>query len=76
MADIFKKAKRFEVMSKIKGNLSIELTLYKLFKKNQITSWRRHLRLPGRPGFAFTAKKVAVFVDGCGGVGIVAEVGR
>src|SRR5436190_1132162 len=27
--------------------------------------WRRHLRVPGTPDFAFPKHRVAIFVDGC-----------
>jgi DNA mismatch endonuclease (patch repair protein) len=65
--DIWNEKKRSKVMSLIpsKGNQATEQTLLALLKRNKITSWRRHLRLPGKPDFAFPKQKVAVFVDGC-----------
>ncbi len=65
--DVFTKAKRSEVMSKIrgKGNKATEVALAKLFRANGITGWRRHYPIVGRPDFAFPKEKMAVFVDGC-----------
>lgn len=65
--DVFTKAKRSEVMSKIrgKGNKDTEVALAKLFRANGITGWRRHYLITGRPDFAFPKQKLAVFVDGC-----------
>ena len=65
--DVFTKAKRSEVMSKIrgKGNKDTEVALAKLFRANGITGWRRHYPIIGRPDFAFPKQKLAVFVDGC-----------
>ena len=67
MADVFSKAKLSQVMSRIRGrgNISTELTLARLFRQNGIKGWRRHLRLPGTPDFAFQETRIAVFVDGC-----------
>ncbi len=67
MADVFTKAKRSEVMSKIrgKGNKGTEVALAKLFRANGITGWRRHYPILGKPDFAFPKQKLAVFVDGC-----------
>ncbi|NBS55099.1 very short patch repair endonuclease, partial [bacterium] len=58
---------RSEVMSRIrgKGNEKTEVRLARLLRKEGISSWRRHLLIPGRPDFAFRRQKVAVFVDGC-----------
>ena len=45
MPDVFSKAKRSEVMSRIRsrGNRDTELALAKLLRANGITGWRRHL---------------------------------
>ena len=48
-----------------KGNKSTELKMVKLFRENNITGWRRHLRLPGKPDFTFRNEKLTLFVDGC-----------
>lgn len=47
VADVFTKAKRSKVMSRIRGrgNKDTELALAKLFRQNQITGWRRQLKL-------------------------------
>jgi DNA mismatch endonuclease (patch repair protein) len=44
MADVFSKAKRSEVMSRIRsrGNRDTELALARLLRANGITGWRRH----------------------------------
>jgi DNA mismatch endonuclease (patch repair protein) len=47
MPDVFTKAKRSEVMSRIRGrgNKDTELVLAKLLRAHGITGWRRHVRL-------------------------------
>src|SRR5471032_2226977 len=67
MPDVFTKAKRSAVMSRIRGrgNKDTETALAQLLRQNGITGWRRHLPLPGRPDFAFRLQRVTVFVDGC-----------
>lgn len=67
MADVFTKAKRSEVMSRIRssGNKETELAMIKLFRKHKITGWRRHYPVFGKPDFVFPDLKLAVFVDGC-----------
>lgn len=54
-------------MAAIRGrnNQSTEEVLASLLRRNGLWGWRRHLPLPGRPDFAFTRQKVAVFIDGC-----------
>jgi DNA mismatch endonuclease (patch repair protein) len=67
MADVFTKAKRSEVMSRIRGrgNKDTEIALARLLRQNKITGWRRRLPIFGRPDFTFPKQKLAVFVDGC-----------
>jgi len=67
MPDVFTKAKRSEVMSRIRGrgNKGTEVLLAGLLRKNGITGWRRHLSIFGKPDFAFPRQRVAIFVDGC-----------
>lgn len=67
MADIVSKAKRSEIMSRIRsrGNQRTEMAMVKLLRANRITGWRRHYPIEGKPDFAFPKQKVAVFVDGC-----------
>jgi len=47
MADVFSKAKRSEVMSRIRsrGNQDTELALARLLRANGITGWRRHVQV-------------------------------
>lgn len=67
MTDVFTKANRSEVISKIrgKGNKATEVALAMLFRSNGITGWRGHYPIMGRSDYAFPKQKVAVFVDGC-----------
>jgi DNA mismatch endonuclease (patch repair protein) len=65
--DLWTKEKRSQVMAAIRGrgNRATELLLMSLLRQENLTGWRRHVALPGKPDFAFPKKKVAVFVDGC-----------
>jgi DNA mismatch endonuclease (patch repair protein) len=67
MSDVFDKATRSAVMSKVrsKNNQSTELKLLRLFRENGITGWMRFYPVKGHPDFVFLKKKIAVFVDGC-----------
>ncbi|HEX5397437.1 MAG TPA: very short patch repair endonuclease [Verrucomicrobiae bacterium] len=67
MADVFSKAKRSEVMSRVRGhgNKATELAAIKLFRRNRITGWRRHSWVFGNPDFIFPGCHLAIFVDGC-----------
>ena len=76
MADIFTKAKRSEVMSKVRGksNKETEIVLVRLMRTQHITGWRRQVvikflvggvRFRVVPDFVFARQRVAVFVDGC-----------
>jgi DNA mismatch endonuclease (patch repair protein) len=67
MADIVSKAKRSEIMSRIrsKGNQRTEIAMVKLFRAHKITGWRRHYPIEGKPDFVFLKQRVAIFVDGC-----------
>ncbi len=67
MPDIFTKAKRSEVMSRIRshGNRGTELRLIALMRADGITGWRRNAPLFGKPDFVFRSARLAVFVDGC-----------
>jgi DNA mismatch endonuclease (patch repair protein) len=67
MADIWTKAKRSDVMSRIKGagNKDTELRLIGIFKTHGITRWRRRWPLAGKPDLVFPTLKLAIFVDGC-----------
>jgi DNA mismatch endonuclease (patch repair protein) len=65
--DVFSKAKRSEVMSRIRsgGNRDPELRMVSLFRAYGIRGWRRRQRIFGKPDFVFRREKIAVFVDGC-----------
>jgi DNA mismatch endonuclease, patch repair protein len=67
MPDVFTKAKRSAVMSRIRsrGNKDTEVALAKLFYRNKITGWRRNQKLFGKPDFIFRQARLALFVDGC-----------
>lgn len=67
MADVFTKAKRSEVMSRIRsrGNRGTELRLIAIFRSHGINGWRSNRPVFGRPDFVFPVGRVAVFVDGC-----------
>ena len=67
MPDVFTKAKRSEVMSRIRGrgNRDTELALVKLFRMHRITGWRRSQQVFGKPDFVFKQVRLALFVDGC-----------
>ena len=67
MSDVFTKAKRSQVMSRIRsrGNKNTEVALAKLFRRNKIIGWRRNRKVFGKPDFVFPKLKLALFVDGC-----------
>ncbi len=67
MTDVFTKAKRSEVMSRIRGrgNKETEVALAKSLRRHHITGWRRGLPIYGKPDFVFPRSRLAVFVDGC-----------
>lgn len=67
MVDIFTKAKRSEVMSRIRGhgNKDTELAFIKLLRYHHIFGWRRNQIFFGKPDFIFPSYNVAVFIDGC-----------
>ena len=67
MPDVFTKAKRSEVMSRIRGrgNKETELELMKLLREHRITGWRRNQKVFGKPDFLFRRNRLALFVDGC-----------
>jgi DNA mismatch endonuclease, patch repair protein len=67
MTDVFRKDKRSQIMAAVrsKGNKTTEMKLVEIFRKSEITGWRRNARLMGSPDFVFRSAKLAVFVDGC-----------
>lgn len=67
MADVFDPQKRSNVMRQIKSkkNKSTEIRLIEIFKKNNVTGWKRNYPVRGHPDFVFLKCRIAVFVDGC-----------
>ncbi len=67
MPDVFSKAKRSDVMSRIRsrGNKDTELALVRVFRAHRITGWRRHQPVFGKPDFVFPKLRLALFADGC-----------
>ena len=67
MADVFTKAKRSEVMSRIRGrgNKDTEVAPAKLLRLHRISGWRRGQPVFGKPDFVFHKLKLTIFVDGC-----------
>ena len=64
MTDIFSKAKRSEIMSKIKAKgTKPEKKMATELRKRRIR-FKTHANLPGRPDFVIADGKVAVFCDG------------
>lgn len=67
MADVFDPQKRSNVMRQIrsKKNKSTEIRLIEIFKKNNVTGWKRNYPVRGHPDFVFLKCRIAVFVDSC-----------
>src|SRR5437588_375150 len=67
MPDVFTKAKRSELMSRVRGrgNKATELAMVAVLRRQGITGWCRHVPLFGNPDFAFPKHRLALFVDGC-----------
>jgi DNA mismatch endonuclease (patch repair protein) len=67
MADFLTKKQRSALMATIhsRGNKDTEVALAKLFRRHQITGWRRNQKIFGKPDFIFRQLRLAVFVDGC-----------
>jgi|SRR5579883_1467793 len=59
--------RRGQLMARVRsvGNKTTEERLASLLRRNNISGWRRHLPLPGKPDFAWPRLRLAVFVDGC-----------
>lgn len=65
MADVFTKAKRSEIMSRIRSkNTAIENRIFSYLRKNGIYFQKHYKKAPGNPDIALPRKKKAVFVDG------------
>lgn len=67
MPDVFTKAKRSQVMARIRGraNKDTELALVKILRLYHITGWRRNQKVFGKPDFLFRRNRLTLFVDGC-----------
>lgn len=67
MTGIWDQHKRSEVMRLIRSNRNkaTELRLIEIFRKHQISGWRRLQKLFGHPDFVFRKASVCIFVDGC-----------
>ena len=67
MPDVFTKAKRSAVMSRIRGhaNKDTELALMQLLRRHGVSGWRRNQKVFGKPDFLFRRNRLALFVDGC-----------
>jgi len=66
VTDCFEPEKRSRIMARIRsnGNYSTEVRFIRMMRQYGIAGWRRRTKLPGRPDFVFTKRKVAVFIDG------------
>jgi len=69
MTDVFDRAKRSQVMSRIKSkSTSVEQTLYRLIRQSLGPRWRidRNVDfLPGRPDIVIPSLRIAIFAHGC-----------
>lgn len=65
MPDIFDKAKRSEVMSKIRSkNTKAERAAFRYLRKKGVYFQKHYGRIAGSPDIALPRKKLAVFIDG------------
>ncbi|MEK9154680.1 MAG: very short patch repair endonuclease [Patescibacteria group bacterium] len=63
--DVFTKAKRSEIMSKIHSkNTKAELLVFRELKKRKIYFQKHYKKCAGCPDVAIPSKKIAVFIDG------------
>jgi DNA mismatch endonuclease, patch repair protein len=67
LADWLTRKQRSRNMASIRstGNKTTEVRFRELLRDAQISGWRRHLKLPGKPDFVFRKERVAIFIDGC-----------
>ena len=65
--DTVSKIERSRIMARVKskGNKSTETLMVAYLRKAQLSGWRRHYPIEGKPDFVFPLKRVALFVDGC-----------
>jgi len=65
--DRVSKTTRSRIMASVrsKGNRSTEKLMAKVLRKAGIRGYRKHLKVVGKPDFAWPDRKIALFVDGC-----------
>lgn len=64
--DVYDKAKRSYVMSRIRGrDTKAEILLRKFLCRENLKGYRIHRRLPGRPDISYGRYRLAIFIDGC-----------
>ena len=65
--DHVSKQVRSKIMASVRsrGNGTTELALRRVLLENGLRGYRKHWHVAGKPDFAWPARKVAVFVDGC-----------
>ncbi len=65
MADVFSKAKRSEIMSRIRAkDTRIEKTVFSYLRKKKIYFQKHYSKVAGNPDIALPAEKIAVFING------------
>jgi len=67
MADWLSREQRSRNMASIrsKDNATTEGAFLEPLREANISGWRRHGKLPGKPDFIFPSRRLAIFVDGC-----------
>lgn len=66
VADVYSKAKRSQIMARIRGkHTSPEILLARLLKELGLKFERHRKSLPGSPDAVLPRKKIALFVNGC-----------
>ena len=64
MPDIFDKATRSKIMSKIRSkNTGVEKALKEALIRNGLTDFEMYYGIMGKPDFAFVKERVAIFCD-------------
>jgi DNA mismatch endonuclease (patch repair protein) len=65
--DHVSKKVRSKIMASIhsSGNTTTELPLSRLLNAADLKGYRKHWHVAGKPDFAWPARKIALFVDGC-----------
>src|SRR5262245_47719097 len=63
----FGRLNRGQLMARVRstGNQSTEVKLARILRAREISGWRRHYPVKGKPDFVFLKHRIAVFVDGC-----------